>query len=249
MTTQPQNTSQPHSTTRPASKTHNDILQRFANACIDWLYPPTCMACKILLPLNDPSRTAIWLCETCESLLEPSPEPHIAPFKYEGILRDIIRDIKFRHRKNHARALGRLWAKHMTAPILIHPPTEITLVPMPLHRNKQRARGFNQAELLTQELARSWGLPMEKTLIRIIDTPPQAGLHPARRIENVSGAFAIAPGCVVTGKKYVLIDDIYTTGASINECVRTLMSHGAADVQFMTLTQTAKKAQDAKDTN
>jgi len=201
------------------------------------------MACKTLLPLNGPHRTAVWLCETCESLLEPSTDPTVAPFAYEGILRDIIRDIKFRQRKNHARALGRLWAKHMPAPNQTQQAPTF-LVPMPLHRNKLRARGFNQAELLAQELARGWNIPMENTLIRVIDTPPQAGLHPARRVENVAGAFQIAPGCTVANKSYVLIDDIYTTGASINECMRTLQNHGANNVTALTLTFTKKKPRD-----
>jgi predicted amidophosphoribosyltransferase len=105
---------------------------------MNWLYPPKCMACAALLPLNDAYRCAIWLCGECEALLvplpgmnggegcfaaecsgcpqtcEPSTPPHAVPnysaFAYEGILRDIIRDVKFRHKKNHARALGRLWS-------------------------------------------------------------------------------------------------------------------------------------------
>jgi len=210
------------------------------------------MACKTLLPLNAPHRTAIRLCESCESLFEPSPDPAIAPFTYEGILRDIIRDIKFRHRKNHARALGRLWARYMPAPCEPNamgriPPmsfSDTTLVPMPLHPNKQRARGFNQAELLAQELSRAWRMPTENTLRRVIDTPPQAGLHPARRKENVADAFQINPSCTVAGKSFILIDDIYTTGASMNECIRTLQNSGAQHVTALTLALTKKKPRD-----
>jgi len=200
---------------------------------LDWLYPPTCMGCKILLPLNDKRRCAIWLCGECESLLERVPQ---GAFVYEGLLRDIIRDIKFRSKRNHARALGRLWAGESGLPR-----RGAIFAPVPLHPSKKRERGFNQAEILARELSRGLGLPMENALRRIVDTPPQAGLHPAMRIENVANAFRVAPQCTVAGKSFILVDDIYTTGASLNECARTLTAHGAKEVTWMTLAVTLKK--------
>ena len=224
---------------------------------LNWLYPPTCMGCDILLPLNDKRRTAIWLCAACEDLFEPAEPPPKRPtrtvrvenhacFAYEGILRDIIRGIKFRGKKNHARALGHLWGDHIKnappsqddAPLL----TNTILVPVPLHAAKERARGFNQATLLAEGLARALHLPMEQTLTRVVDTPPQAGLHPARRVENVTDAFEITKDCTPGEKMYILVDDIYTTGASLDECARTLLTHGARSVKAMTLTATARRS-------
>ncbi|MCL2188499.1 MAG: ComF family protein [Defluviitaleaceae bacterium] len=225
---------------------------------LDWIYPPACMACRMLLPLNDKRRRAIWLCESCEPLLTPAQEGYPkkdfhftqnrAIFNYEGILRDIMRDIKFRNKKNYASALGRLWADYLQSN-RVKISREATFVPLPLHPAKKRERGFNQAELLAKELSAALKIPMEYTLARIIDTPPQAGLHPARRAENVTDAFTLTPSYTATGKTYIIIDDIYTTGASLNECARILKLHGARTVECLTLAYTPKKSQEVRHDN
>ncbi|MCL2603594.1 MAG: ComF family protein [Defluviitaleaceae bacterium] len=218
---------------------------------LDWFYPPVCMGCRALLPLNDERRCAVWLCPECEALIEPpGDEPDLransaafhftynrSAFVYGGILRDIIRDVKFRGKKNHARALGRLWAESCR-----HLPTEeFILVPVPLHPRKERERGFNQAEVLARELSKGMNLPVQNVLIRVIDTLPQAGLHPARRAENVMDAFRIAPRYLVRDESYIMVDDIFTTGASLNECARTLIAGGAREVACLTLSVSLKK--------
>jgi ComF family protein len=209
------------------------------------------MGCKTLLPLNDKRRCAIWLCESCEPLIQPLEETlptepagknfhfssNRAAFLYDGILRDILRDIKFRGKKNHARALGRLWAAALNEGNNIGD----TLVPVPLHPRKEKERGFNQAEVLSRELARGLNIPVENILRRVSDTIPQAGLNPAQRIENVAEAFRLSPGYIVKGKSYIMVDDIYTTGASLNECARTLMAGGARAVSCMTLSVTGER--------
>jgi ComF family protein len=209
------------------------------------------MACRTLLPLNDKRSCEIWLCHTCESLIQPLTETVKAPkagffsvnhaaFVYDGILRDIIRDIKFRNKKNHARALGRLWAD-VLAPDGFNPVAG--LVPVPLHPKKYRERGFNQAGEMAKELSKKFSIPIKNVLIRIIDTLPQVGLHPLRRIENVAGAFELSPNndYTVEGKSFILIDDIYTTGASLNECARILVENGAKEVRCKTFCITLKK--------
>jgi ComF family protein len=219
------------------------------------------MACKALLPLNDKCRCAIWLCEPCEAHLESTGEPltnsetsskpfhfsqNRSAFVYVGILRDLIRDIKFRSKKNYARALGRLWAeKNIMGTERVDdvcrwhtPGVGWVMVPVPLHPKKQRERGFNQAELLARELSLGLDLPMQNILQRVVDTLPQAGLHPKQRMENVADAFRITPGCTVSDKSLILVDDIFTTGASLNECARVLMAHGAKEVTCMTLSIT-----------
>jgi ComF family protein len=211
------------------------------------------MACRILLAQNSKRQCATWLCADCEELLEPAgavPDGVHSMYSYEGILRDIIRDIKFRQKKNHALALGRLWGFNMVETGAINRLSDprgglrdSTLTPVPMHPNKQRIRGFNQAFLMAKGVAEALRLPLENTLMRTVDTPPQAGLHPARRVENVSGAFEVARGCTVLKKSYILVDDIYTTGASVNECARILYENGAANVTIMTLTATKKRGQ------
>ncbi|MCL2217905.1 MAG: ComF family protein [Defluviitaleaceae bacterium] len=166
-------------------------------------------------------------------------------FPYDELIRDMLHEIKFRNKKRVAEGLGELWV----SVIKENPPlaawdcssaSELTFVPMPMHPVKQRERGFNQAEILACALSRGFNVPMEKILIRTEDTPPQAGLHPRLRAENVKDVFSIQPEFDVRGKNYILVDDIYTTGASLNECAKVLISAGALMVLCMTFAITVK---------
>jgi len=151
-------------------------------------------------------------------------------------MRDLLHELKFRQKKQIATSLGKLWAMH------IPPLSDNTvLVPLPLHPKKQRERGFNQAEVLTRQLSHHLNLPMKNILTRTIDTPPQSGLHPRQRAENVAGAFAVDKRYFNAGESYVIVDDIYTTGASLSECAKTLKDAGASSVNCLTLSIVEKK--------
>ena len=107
------------------------------------------------------------------------------------------------------------------------------LVPVPLQGRRRRARGSNQAELLARELGRWTKLPVEtRWLKRVKDTPSQTGLTPAQRVENVRGAFATKNK--LDRKRILLIDDVCTTGATLNACARILKRAGAETVQAVT---------------
>jgi len=164
-----------------------------------------------------------------------------AAFAYEDLVRDLIRDIKFRRRRHVAQGLGRLWAGFAAEDI----PANAILVPLPMHPKKRRVRGFDQAVILATALAAHSGAKMAPILERTQNTPPQSGLHPRQRAENVQGAFRIKPGVDVEGQTYILVDDIYTTGASLNECARVLKAGGATEVSAMTLAIAIKKGADA----
>jgi len=157
-----------------------------------------------------------------------------AMFVYYEIMRDLLLELKFNQDKQIAHSLGKLWAMHVSD-MLQEISHSTYLVPLPLHPKKQRERGFNQAEILTHHLSTRLNIPIEHVLQRVVDTPPQSGLHPRQRMENVSGAFDIAKNISPKSKCYIIIDDIYTTGASLNECAKVLLEAGATDVCCMTL--------------
>ena len=171
-------------------------------------------------------------------------ENNRAAFIYDEFLRELILGIKFGAKKRAAHGLGLVWADWIKKTEIKKYFSEISeefiLVPMPMHKKKQSERGFNQAEILTKPVADALKLPMSNLLIRMVDTPPQAGLHPIQRAENVKNVFSIAAGENVKGKNYILIDDIFTTGVSLNECAKTLKASGAAKILCMTLTITVK---------
>jgi len=233
---------------------------------LDWIYPPACVACSVLLPLNEPER---FFCVRCKNLFDAISEPlctrcgvprlvqdegatscpscfgknyhfekNFASFIYDEIMRELLHEIKFRDNKRVAEALGHLWAESC-----LHFPENLasfTLIPMPMHPQKKRERGFNQAETLTRPLAAALKIPVENILIRTIDTPPQSEVHPSQRAENVRDVFEIRKNSQTIGKNFILTDDIFTTGASLNECARILKNSGAARVLCMTLAISVK---------
>jgi ComF family protein len=111
------------------------------------------------------------------------------------------------------------------------------VVPVPLHRRRRRARGFNQSA----DLAAQAGLPLLPALCRVRATPSQTDLPAARRHANVRNAFAPAPRVSVRGLRVVLVDDVSTTGATLEACARVLREGGALDVRAVTAARVVSK--------
>ena len=145
---------------------------------------------------------------------------------YDGRLRDVIQALKYDARPTLARHLaGRM--RRAGAGVLAGADG---VVPVPLHRSRELRRGFNQA----RELARHVGLPMFDVLTRVRKTETQADLPAARRLANVHDAFAARPGASLDGLVVVLVDDVSTTGATLNACASLLFAAGAAEVRALT---------------
>ena len=150
-----------------------------------------------------------------------------APFVYDGELRRAILDIKFGGCRAYAKPLGELVAE-VLPPYYLYSDYDM-LLPVPLHPNRLKERGFNQAELIAEALSEKLLVPMyDDVLFRIRDTKRQASLSRAMRQKNVEGAF-FADG-VVAGKRIMLVDDIYTAGATVKACAKELIEKGAAEV-------------------
>jgi len=146
----------------------------------------------------------------------------VAPFRYEPPISDWIKALKFGERFELARGLGRLFRRF--AGFL---PEADLVVPVPLGKKRLRARGYNQSALLARFM---FGRRPSEVLLRIKDTLPQAELSEKERRKNVKGAFAIRPEVDVSGRRVVLVDDVLTTGATVEECARVLLGAGAAEV-------------------
>jgi len=145
---------------------------------------------------------------------------------YDGRLRDVIHALKYDARSTIAKHLAQ---RMRGAGAAVLDGSDI-VVPVPLHRSRERTRGFNQA----RELGRHLGLPLRDALVRTKKTGTQADLPAARRHANVRGAFALRTGVAVDGLVVVLIDDVSTTGATLNACASVLLDAGAAEVRALT---------------
>lgn len=111
------------------------------------------------------------------------------------------------------------------------------LIPVPLARDRQRERGYNQSELLARAIGRAWRTPVwTDVLVRRRGTKTQTRLTPGERLANVAGAFALLPGSRsrLPGAHLVLVDDVITTASTLNACARVLYDHGARIISYVT---------------
>ena len=149
-------------------------------------------------------------------------------------LRQVVHKFKYGRKVSLGKPLGRLLAVGCRE-FLSGQHLELIL-PVPLHPRRLRWRGFNQSALLALEVGRAWGIAMDPfVLLRTRETLPQTQLSEEERRRNVRGAFALDPRRSVKGKKILLVDDVYTSGATVNECSRTLKRAGAEEVTVLTL--------------
>ena len=104
------------------------------------------------------------------------------------------------------------------------------IVPVPLHRNRLNLRGFNQSELLARYLSKRLDLPGCDALVRRLNTMNQVGLQREKRLSNLDGAFDCSDKEYILGKNIILVDDVVTTGATLNECAKVLKQFGAKKI-------------------
>jgi ComF family protein len=199
---------------------------------IQFIAPPFCASCGALFDIPVEAGT---LCGAC--LMEA---PHFtsarAAMLYDDASRKLILGFKHGDRTYAAKALA-VWMHRAGSEFL---ESADALVPVPLHRWRLFQRRYNQSALLAQQI----GLLAEKpvlldTLRRIRDTPYQGHMKRKERQENVKGAFAVAPQHKdsVKEKTFVLMDDVMTTGSTVNECARVLLAAGAKQVHVLTLSR------------
>ena len=200
---------------------------------LDLLFPPRCAFCGGLL-----DGEAGGVCAGCEKALPYVEEgqslraldfgPCAAAFYYEGMVRQGIHGLKFQGRRQSAAVFARYMAEN-AAEHFSGQFDAVTFVPVSEKRRKQR--GYDQARLLSQAMAALWGVEAEAVLEKIRDNPAQSGLAGAQaRRENVRDAYRVKPGADVKGRRFLLVDDVVTTGSTMSACAAALLAAGAAGV-------------------
>lgn len=225
-------------------------LNQLKTLVLDLLFPPRCVGC---------GASGSFLCSQCQSAL-----PHLSPplcakcgkslssgtlcydcenhpkeiegirslFPFDRVMRQAILQFKYQNVKALAAPLAQLMGEYLSA----HPLPADTLVPVPLHPRRLRERGYNQSSLLARELAKLASLPIvEGALLRLKNTPPQTRTNSAEdRQSNVAGAFTCRDQRV-EGRRILLIDDVCTSGATLDACATALKAAGATSVWGLTL--------------
>ena len=153
---------------------------------------------------------------------------------YEGVLRECIHFFKYRKKAYLARPLGELLIDGMSSDKDLREAD--FLVPVPLDGRRYREREFNQAHLLAQVVSRYFKIPISsRNLRRVRGVPPQTQLSRKEREENVKGLFQVPRAEEYEGRRILLIDDVFTTGSTVNECARVLKQAGAEEVSVLTV--------------
>ena len=226
-------------------------------------FPSLCELCSRLLELPGerivcrscfqglkPRRTSF--CLSCGKFFDDSGEPHFclqcvkqrpafsihrSCGSYSGNLKDIVILFKYRGFRVLGKDLGTFVLHALGNEEALWWGLD-GIIPVPLSTDKEKQRGFNQASLLAKELAIKKNIELiEGQLIKVKPTPAQTSLEAIDRRKNLKGAFKVVHGRGVNGKILLLVDDVYTTGSTLQECSLVLMNAGAREVMALTIAQ------------
>jgi ComF family protein len=236
-----------------------EVASRTGDALVSLFFPPHCASCGA-----DTSR-GVHVCAECQARARPIEPPFchrcsepfdgaidgefecancgdrtlhfdcaVAPYLSRGIVREFIHRFKYDHERFLRRPLGAWLADGLTDPRLQDPPFD-AIVPVPLHPTRLRERGFNQAALLAELLGERAAVPVMECLQRTRYTTTQTRLDRHERMENLRNAFRVRHNASVQSRHLLLVDDVFTTGSTVDECARVLRLAGAASVRVATV--------------
>jgi ComF family protein len=215
----------------------------------DIIFPKKCINCK---------KEGSYLCEDCLFLIEINPFEYCLCEKMEKrnkcencrnksldkilsatsfnnhIVKEAIHKLKYSYIEELSTPLAFLILNHLQT-IDCQIDNSFILIPVPIHIKKKRKRGFNQSEEIAKIISQSTGIKLSTALIKTKETKPQMELNRIERIENIKDCFAINEKKEIENKTIILLDDVYTTGSTMNECAKILKENGAKEVWGLTI--------------
>ena len=234
-------------------------LKQAGGALATMIYPPHCVHCGKDTPPGDPlcracldsaKRIEPPFCEACSQPFDGALDgvfvcsncSHrrlyfacaVSAYRSRGIVRELVHRFKYEGESHLRRPLARWLGEALDDPRIRSSPFDF-FVPVPLHPLRRRAREFNQAEVLARILAGRSGPPVVDCLERVRDTPTQIHLDREQRMENLRNAFEMRKNRDVRGKHLILVDDVFTTGSTAEECSRVLSRAGAGSIRVITV--------------
>jgi len=237
-------------------------LAQLGRGFVDAVFPPECANCRGLVETEGQFRHLCMRCAAQLEFVEPPfcevcghpfygivlgerTCPHCEGLRpefgagrttvlFKGPARALVIELKYHRGLYVLRDLEGIF--RASPPVLNHVRGGI-LVPVPLHPRKQRERGFNQTALLAEALAHAagGGTGVAHLLRRVTDTPSQTAFDRRSRLDNLKNAFALAAGASITpAQHYILIDDVFTTGSTLNSCAHALRREGCLNLDVVT---------------
>lgn len=219
----------------------------FFNALLNFVYPPICIYCETRLQGEEKL-----FCANCWQKVEPVESNSLEELTavkvwdslplekvkslwwFDDFIQTVVHEMKYNRKLSLAKKLGADLADS-----ILHDSDYASadlLIPVPLHKSKQRERGFNQSLLLAKSIAQNTGIPVNNKIIkRVQKTQAQAKLNAAQRMNNVNNAFEVIDVDRIKNKKVILIDDVCTTGATLFACSDVLLSSGCSHVFAVTV--------------
>lgn len=195
---------------------------------VNFLFPRKCLEC---------GSEGKYICNDCYCRVRPCnvvDKNNYSIFKYEGVIRRAIISLKYKFATDLTDELTDVCVQKLST---FHLPRTTVLVPIPLHKQRENWRGFNQAEIIGENLAKKMGWKyIPNLLIRRKQTTPQINLKGVDRRKNLSGVFVINPNILLpSAYRLILFDDVYTTGSTINEAKKVLSETGFKNIKSLTI--------------
>lgn len=205
---------------------------------LNFLFPPACSVCGKI--------DKNWLCPNCQRRVErlekscvvemenKKYEKMLYLFQYESLVRKLILRYKFSNKAYLNHFFANVISQNEKTKELLK--AYDMIIPVPMHRKKMQKRGYNQTELVANELEKSLGIVAKKDILKkVVNTTTQSKLGGKARQSNIQHAFFIQNDMEIEDKKIILLDDIYTTGATSEECSRVLKEAGAKEILVLVL--------------
>jgi ComF family protein len=238
------------------------LLAELARGAAEALFPPTCVGCRgvvesegplrhlcaqcarMIVPVQAPHCTTCGhpffgeveggrICPHCVGL-RPAYRRGVTAVLFKGPARALVIELKYHGGRHVLEDMQEIFRR---SPAVLDHVRGAVLVPVPLHPRKRRERGYNQSELLAAALATAagGGTRVEELLRRTVDTVTQTAFDRESRRENLKNAFALAEGApLIRSQHYVLVDDVFTTGSTLNACARVLRRAGCLNLDVVT---------------
>lgn len=205
---------------------------------LDIIFPPICGVCGKI--------EKNFLCKKCEMKLEKQAvfgqesysdryfDEHLYVFLYSGVIRSLLLNYKFNDNTYLYKTFTNFLLKNKK--FVENIKRYDIIVPVPLSKKREKERGYNQSLLLAKEISKSTKIKLNnKCLKKIKNLVAQSSLNKNERYKNIKGAFALKHNKIIQNKKVLIIDDIFTTGSTVNECSKVLKEAGAAKIGILTI--------------